>query len=229
MKQLWSCIAIILVFGACKEQDQKKEIIANKSISSQTIANDSMQTALGPLKAHDIPKGISYKGDLINSYNWVDRSGEHLLILSETGVFQNPAFDHEMDGGDAELFATHYILNKSIPVQTWKIYDFIRDCPVDLNASFVEDSFRVTDLNNNGLAEIWIAYTTVCHGDVSPSTLKLMMYEGNKKHAMRGETMIFANTAHSDGGTYTMDQSFKAADDVIKDYAMQLWNESMVK
>ena len=88
------------------------------------------------------------------------------------------------------MYYKNTIFQNNQVIQTWKVYDYIDDCPVDIVASFVKNTFKITDLDNNGVAEIWLMYKTVCHGDVSPSEMKIIMYQGNQKFAMRGENKV---------------------------------------
>lgn len=57
--------------------------------------------------------------------------------------------------------------------QTWKIYDYISDCFVDIKAKFIDNTFEITDLDNNGIAEIWLMYKTSCSGSLDPSDMKI--------------------------------------------------------
>lgn len=180
------------------------------------------------------PAGIRYEGFIKNAVRWTDKSGDNIVVTTETGIYTSPKFEHESEyGSDAELFAYHYIVSNNEAKQTWKVYDFISDCPVDIAAFFVKNSFEITDLNKNGIAEIWIMYKTVCHGDVSPSDMKIIMYEGKKKFAMRGENKV-ATGIDDDGktlyygGKYKFDQNFKNAPQVFKDFAKNLWNNNLI-
>lgn len=114
-------------------------------------------------------------------------------------------------------------------MQVWKLYDFVKDCPVDIDAEFYNQFPKVTDLNKNDVPEVWIMYKTGCHGDVSPVTLKLIMYEGNKKYAMRGENKVQVGTDNYLGGEYKFDKSFNSAPDVFKNFAIKLWKENIDK
>src|SRR5690349_12831156 len=96
---------------------------------------------------------FKYSGKIINAVTWKDQSGEHIVFTTET-----------KGDGEAAVYAYHYLNN----TQRWRVYDYIKDCPVDFKAKFIKNSFAVTDLDKNGRPEIWLLYTTVCHIDVSP-------------------------------------------------------------
>ncbi|RYZ84363.1 MAG: hypothetical protein EOP04_18150 [Proteobacteria bacterium] len=84
----------------------------------------------------------------------------------------------------------------------------------------------ITDINKDGKPEIWVVYRVGCKGDVSPSEMKLIMYEGRDKHAMRGRTRIKYGK-HQEGGEYRFDQRFSAAPKMFRDYAISFWNKNV--
>jgi hypothetical protein len=143
------------------------------------------QISVNQLDLTSLPKGITYEGKILTAVCWFDTLGNNIVILTETGIHRSNKFKHENDGEDAELFAYHFIVKDDSALQTWRIYDFISDCPVDLEVSFIENSFQVTDLNHDGVGEIWIMYKTVCHGDVSPCAMKIIMYQKQQKYACK--------------------------------------------
>jgi hypothetical protein len=169
-----------------------------------------------------LPGGIKFAGELKEAVRWNDKLGDNIAITSETGKYQNTAWKHDNSGSDAELFAYHYIVGDTAR-QTWKIYDFIKDCDLDMEANFVKGSLRVTDLNKDGVAEVWLMYKVNCAGDVSPVTMKLIMYEGDKKYAARGTTRV--KLKEYMGGDYTLDDAFKTAPAAYKTNVDKLWKQ----
>lgn len=225
MKKLLFPLFLILLIISCNSKDKNqvdetevKNIDKKDSIIAVEI--DSVQ----------IPKSIQYNGNLKKAVQWKDEVGDNLVILSESGYHRNEKFKHEFDdSADFELFAYHFSIDKNNLQQIWKMYDFVADCPVDIETEFYPQFPIVTDLNKNGIAEVWIMYKVGCHGDVSPVTLKLMMYEGNKKYAMRGENKIKFGVNEYIGGAYKFDKNFDSAPTAFKNYAIQLWEENVYK
>lgn len=190
------------------------------------LAQGSIKVTL--IDKSKLPAGIKFPGKLKQAIRWTDQSGDNIVVTTETGIYTNPKFKHESDGSDAELYAFHYNIGDSIQ-QIWKVYDFISDCPVDLEASFVKNTLQVTDLNNDGVGEIWIVYRTVCHGDVSPSDMKIIMYQGKQKFAMRGNTKVQVGEKEFVGGEYKFDAAFAAAPGAFRDFALKLWNKNIMQ
>lgn len=108
----------------------------------------------------------------------------------------------------------------------WKVRDFVNDCIVYPELDLLAP-VSVTDLNNNGLAEIWMPYKLSCRGDVSPSDMKIIMYEGKKKHAMRGSMTVPVTDSRGSfiGGDYKMDDAMKKSHPKIREHALKLWKK----
>lgn len=175
-----------------------------------------------------LPKSVVYKGKLVKALKYTDKAGEHLVLTTETGETQHPNSESG-DGRDAALYAYHYLVTNNTYKATWQVYDFVNDCPVDINANFVSNTLQVTDINNNGIAEVWLMYKTMCHGDVSPSDMKIIMYEGEKKFAMRGRNKVKLSAKEYEGGEYSFDQAFKSAPAGFRKYAAALWNKNILE
>ena len=236
MKKLIILVFISLFFSSCINSETKKSSdlkTADTSHVSDTInSNSSKQIDSIQLISADVnklPKGIKYEGKIKQVLRWFDKFGENIVITTETGGFQNPKVDHENDGTDTELFAYHYSISNNQANQTWKIHDFIYDCPVDYEATFIKNTFQITDLNNNGIAETWLMYKTVCHGDVSPYNMKIIMYEGKDKYAMRGQNKVELSPGEFYGGEYKFDNAFNKGPKEYRDFAKKLWNKNIMQ
>ena len=176
----------------------------------------------------ELPEDLSFQGDVKATILWSDSSGENLALISETGEYlsENVAYDSYRD---AQLFAYHYLLKNDSSELGWKMQDFVIDCPVDIKASFINEVFQVTDLNEDGIAEIWIMYSIACRGDVSPADMKLIMYQGGEKFAMKGRSKVQYGATEFEGGDYVFDDAFLQGDVRFMDFAKQLWTENVLE
>lgn len=195
-------------------------MIANSCFGQDSLRIYHLLPARFPAAAHQHSKTVS-------AIRWTDNSGEHVVTLEETGNYQNPDLKHESDGMDAELFALHVCKSGLKTQQVWSLKDYVYDCPVDLEATFMKNMPMITDLDHDQVPEIWIMYQTVCHGDVSPLTVKIIMYEGVDKYAIRGESKVFGGTdehgrTHYLGGSYKYDPAF-AAQPLFLSFGDSLW------
>lgn len=203
------------------------------SFISMTVLGQG-QIPVNQLDLTKLPKGINYEGKIITAVRWTDSLGDNIIILTETGIYQSKKFKHETDGRDAELFAYHYIIKSDSAVQTWRIYDFISDCPVDIEAKFIKNSFQVTDLNKDGVSEIWVMYKIVCQGDVSPCDMKIIMYQGQQKFAMRGQNKVLLGKDengknHYIGGDYKYDKAFAEGPKEFLEFAKKMWDKNIMQ
>lgn len=187
------------------------------------------QISVNQLDLTKLPRGINYEGKIKTAVRWVDSLGDNIAILTETGIYQSKKFKHENDGGDAELFAYHFIVKGDSAFHTWRVYDFISDCPVDIEANFIKNTFQVTDLNNDGVAEVWLMYKTVCHGDVSPCDMKIIMYQGQQKYAIRGQNKVQVSDKEFYGGDYKFDKAFADGPKEFLEFANKLWNKNIMQ
>ncbi|MCR8559665.1 hypothetical protein KXD93_18560 [Mucilaginibacter sp. BJC16-A38] len=188
--------------------------------------NVTAQITIVKLDKNTLPKLIKYTGHVIDAVKFIDGDGEHLLITTETGITKSKG---DEDFRSAALYAYHYKVNGSEFKLTWQTYDFVNDCPVDLEASYVPNTFAITDLNKDGKAEIWLMYRTVCHGDVSPGEMKVIMHEADKKYAMRGTSKAKISATDYMGGKYTFDPAFISGPEPFRQYAERLWKKNLME
>ena len=176
------------------------------------------------LEKNAIPKSINYLGKIIDAVKYSDTEGEQIVITTQTGLI-----DTKDGNRSADLYAYHYLVSGDSFKLTWQLHDFVKDCPVDITASFIPNTFKITDLDKDGKAEVWLMYKTVCHGDVSPSEMKVIMHEGNKKFAMRGTNKVKVSDNKYDGGQYTFDETFKSGSELLRRFAGQLWKTNLME
>ena len=185
------------------------------------------QFKLTKLDKSSIPKNIHYTGNVIQAVRWTDKTGDNIVVLTATDKTQST---NATDDGyrDAALYAYHFLIAGSFQ-QTWRVYDYVKECPVDIFLYFVDKTFAVTDLNKDGKAEVWIMYKVSCQGDVSPIPMKIIMYQDNKKFAVRGTTKVKVSANEYMGGEFSFDNAFKTAPVEFRRYAEKLWTQHKVE
>lgn len=185
------------------------------------------QIKVTKLDKNTIPKSVKYKGHIINAASYSDADGNHLIITTETGIVDTPNPPDNSGYRDAAVYAYHYKITGNNYTLTWQMQDFVNTCPVDVSANFLPDTFSITDLNKDGKAEVWLMYITACRGDVSPANMKIIMYEGDKKYAMRGEDRVQATDTEKIGGGYKFDHAFTTGSTTFKTHALALWKKKI--
>ncbi|WP_022821637.1 M949_RS01915 family surface polysaccharide biosynthesis protein [Hymenobacter norwichensis] len=185
------------------------------------------QLRVSPLQPTAVPTTLLHTGRLVQALRYTDRTGTYTVLATQTGAVR--ATSAVVDEAQrADLYAYQYPATGTIP--TWQLHDFVTDCPVDLQARFRPQGLTVTDLDQDGTAEVWLVYRTVCRGDVSPSIQKIIMYEGQRKYAVRGTSRVLINgKPYGEGGTYTFDAALLVAPVAFRHHAAQLWKRHLVE
>jgi len=186
------------------------------------------QFKLITLDKNSIPKDIRYTGNVVQAVRWTDKTGDNVIILTATDrTISKNALDE--DYKDGALYAYHYLMINNTPKQTWKIYDYVKECPFDMFLHFINKGFSITDLNKDGNAEIWITYKVSCHSDITPVPMKIIMYQDNVKYAARGNTRVQESEKTFTGGDFSFDEAFKKAPVEFRRYAEKLWNKNKIE
>jgi hypothetical protein len=186
------------------------------------------QFQLTKLDKSSLPKSIRYSGKIVQALRWTDNAGENIVLLTATGQIQSK---NAPDDGysDGNLYAYHFLVFGDSIKQTWKVSDFVKECPVDMFLYFIDKNFAITDLNNDGKAEVWIMYKVSCQGDVSPIPMKIIMYQDNKKYAMRGTTKVEVSPNKYMGGEFAFDEAFRNSPSEFRKYAEKLWQKQKIE
>jgi len=198
--------------------------IWDKEHSSKLIKIDT-------LSYDEIPKTIDFRGTVIEALKWTDVNGENILLQAVTGHFNWK--DYDTDSSDymmqdkSELYA--YLFQKSNSDKTynrkWKVYDYTECFGVDWFTGFVPKATTITDLNTNGIAEITLPYVSICRGGMDPGLMKIIMYEGTTKYALRGSTMLMCNSEHPYGGVYKPSANLKS-NKIFIEFLKEHWDRN---
>ena len=190
-------------------------------IFSAVVAQAQLQVA--PLAPATVPPARKPAGRVVQALRYTDRTGTYTVVATETGPVAGKTTDN---GRSADLYAAQYSASGAA---SWQVHDFVADCPLDLQVRFVPGGLSVTDLDGNGTAEVWLVYRTVCRGDVSPSTQKIIFYEGARKYALRGTARLTVGGGQYEGGTYTPDAALQAAPAAFRQHAAALWKRYLTE
>jgi hypothetical protein len=184
--------------------------------------------------AKSLPPAVKVEGTPVARASFVDKDGEHVVVISVTDVKTVPARTEDDEAtSEKHLFAAHFVSPtkrkaKDVPTtwkELWRTKDWVKDCPFDIFVDYVPGSLEVTDLDADGAFETLFAYRMTCASDVSPFSLKLLMHEGATKYAVRGTTRVQVS-AHGEnespvfaGGDMKPDDAFKRAPKAFLDHA----------
>jgi hypothetical protein len=163
---------------------------------------------------------ITAAGKVVGVMRVDGKSDEKLLVLTEKPTKSSNGRVERID-----LNATYYFKAGQQWKSEWAINDFVA-CPgLDLKASFFPDATTVTDIDNDGKPEITVAYQTFCGGAVEPSTVKVILRQGENKFAIRGESLIRLPGQAPIGGTRTPDPALlQAKNAAFLKHLETVWN-----
>lgn len=205
---------------------------------------DTEKNEKDKLEEKDVKGIYEYSGHFIGGITWLDNNGENILIISKSDKFLgeiaiNARKNHEFEivngdtsfygieseAFDQEIFAYNYVKQNDNLSLLWKMYDFEKDCVMNLIIQYLENPPLLTDLDNDNIMESWIIYKKTCTSDVSPLDLKIIMHEGNKKYALRGKNIVETGVDSYAGGEKEFDSNFKNGDQRFIGFAENIWEE----
>lgn len=183
---------LLLGVGACSETAQKTPAAGPAPTVQQAPTTPSDSIPVRSLKAAQVPDPtLLPPGKLLEAWQWQDRNGENLLLITRRGPFEEKTTEYTDEESGVELFALQYVRPASGRWQElWHMQDAIRNCPFDMWLGPLPGSTSITDLNADGETETTLVYQLTCRSDVSPDDLKLIMHAGRKKYALRGQTVV---------------------------------------
>jgi len=168
---------------------------------------------------------VNTEGKFVNGkvVNGKPQRGEYVGGKADT--IRSIESDYRLKG----LFTYHYIIDKNDSVLTlWKNIDQVTDCSYkNLKAEYLSKPI-ITDLDNNGIKEVWLVYQLGCRIEPTDGLmLKIVMYQGRDNYVIRGnrlpkvvkpgEAIIEANMKP--------DASFEKLPKSIQDYGLALWEK----
>ncbi len=208
---------------SCSEQPDTAEKDDSSQKKEEVAEVKPTVSVLKSVERKALPNGTKPDGTFVYAGEWDDAEGKHIVTLARVFSSREDS-EYEVTLESIHLYARHFLLDTTTNTykETWKIKEFVNDCEFDLTADFIGSAIQISDENNNGIAEVWTMYKTACRSDVSPCALKLIMYEGAQKHAMRGSMRIDV-LEEPMGGEYKFDNAFVQSDKAIQTYAKKLW------
>ncbi len=225
MKRSIFYLLVVLSLSACGDSSEEK-IQGSKGASgdSKEVAKQFDPSSVVKLNVADIPSSCATKGKVISAFKWTDKLGENIFIATETGEVISSRQNSDFVLKEAHVYAYHYTVSGNEVKLIKDLHDYVSECEFDVDASFISETIQITDLDSDDTGEIWMMYKSSCLSDFSPSDLKLMMFQNAQKYAMRGETKIDWGDGTFDGGSYKLDDAFKASPEVFQNFAKSMWN-----
>src|ERR1700761_2760922 len=113
------------------------------------------------LKKAEIQADMKYKGGFKDAVRYADKEGTHTVIITEA-MASSPADDNE-SVYTGYLHAFSYLKTGNTVTPEWQMNDMAGPCGADQDTKFYPGSLEVTDLDQNGICEVWLIYRVSCH------------------------------------------------------------------
>ena len=167
-----------------------------------------------------------YKGTWHSAKKWSDKNGENIFVIS---IYeQKYKATRELDASlTREIHGYHYVTNDENTLIR-EINDFVNKCDFHNELHLVENSFTLTDLNNDNYGEICFVYHLDCSNEASANEIKLMFLENGNKYAIRGTTTMPGGLISENAipGKTNIGADMKNAPAVFLNYAKETWNKA---
>lgn len=191
-------VTTTLLLTACPAQQEMSDSsvpaseVSPSSAPGQVAANTAPASAaavstVNPVDIKNLPAGIKPPGKLLQAWHWVESDGEHWLVRSHS---KRDYTHEEMDVSESLLHVAQFRVQAGKVERLWLLQDGVKDCPFDSVARFYPNGVSITDLDQDGVHEVTMAYHTTCTSDVSPQDMKVIMREREGKWGLRGSTWV---------------------------------------
>lgn len=190
MKSHWLYLLVVAI-TACNSSTESTAKDEQQRTDSSTgpVAESSVNPMqLAPV---DLPTTFKFKGKVQDAWQWTDLSGDNIFFTSVVAPYNdNDKGEHEEEEQSAELYAFHYVKKEGAYQLAWEMKDGEMSCPLDIVTEFIKGAATVTDLDKDGIAETKVQYALACRGDVSPSTMRIILQENKSVYTLQGNRWL---------------------------------------
>lgn len=191
------------------------------TLESCTAAPGGSPVPLLEFKPGMINKKL-YKGQIKYGRRWKDSRGENIVILTQSGVYWKDVYNAFRS---AKLYAYHFVKGTDSTFrEVWTLNEMVDECAYEVKCEFYQNSFAITDLDGDGLAEVSFAYVLGCKTGFEPDKKKLVFYEGKEEYHIKGTTTIL-KAKQKIGGEKVVEKKFDQAPDAFLQFANKQWDK----
>lgn len=179
-------ILFVLIIGSCNSANDNEA--DNNTTEHQMSSADFMKPK--QISSDALPVEITVTGVFNEAWMWVDSLGENLLVLSHQIKNENSKDESGDDLVTGSAYTAHYLKKDGKYRSSRTSTEDEQACAFDLVCDFIPGSTTITDLDNNGFAEIKFQLIKTCRSDVSPATMHLVMREKEVNYVLIGTTWV---------------------------------------
>lgn len=207
---------------------KKNKVVSCVSWSDKNGENYVIET-LTPLiipKSAQDAKGkyelVKTNGHFVNSKKVNGKTVRGEYVGGKTDTIWAVEAEYRVKG----IFTYHYLIDKKDTLRTiFKNIDQVSECSYKyLQANYLCKPI-VTDLDKDGVAEVWFIYQMGCRDNSNtPLVMKLALYIGKDCYMLKG-TRIIHDGEKVIGGEVKPDKSFESLSQAYRDFALTLWGK----
>ena len=171
------------------------------------------------------PEGMDAKGS--QAWGWSDGNGENVFAVTYTDR-------EDPDGAEGptksrSMVITHDATGPDGSTERKRmVKDFVNDCLFDVHLGLETGSIQLSDLDDDGVAEITFAYRLACASDVSPVGRKVLLLENGAKYILRGHTGVNLGSTMV-ASEYEVDPSVGQAPAAFREHLFAAWGGTAPK
>lgn len=165
-----------------------------------------------------------FEGELIQTVTWVDQSGKNTLVLSGKS-----AYPLNEDLRRAEFHAYAFATPDKLPHPQWLLQEVVDSCYCDCAVELAEGSIPIRDVDQDGVAEVFLMYFLNDLCDVSPMFTRLTVASGKNTYSLEGYTRRFQAPDLPEVKTISPGPTFASAPPAIQQAAYLFWEDYLEK
>ena len=165
-----------------------------------------------------------FEGELIHTLSWKDASGANTLVISGLA-----AYPLNEDIRRAAFFAYAYARGDSLTASQWELQEVVDSCYCDCAVELAEGPIPVRDVDQDGIAEVFLMYFLNDLCDASPMPTRLTVASGKNLYPLEGYTRRFLAPDLPGVTTLTPGSTFGSASPAIQKAAYQFWEDYLRK
>lgn len=167
---------------------------------------------------------LPFEGGLILTLFWKDGAGQNTLVLSGKA-----AFPVDEDTQQTAFFAQAYVRNDSLPVPQWELVEVLDSCYCDCAIELAEGPIPVLDIDQDGIAEVFLMYFLNDLCDATPMFTKLSVASGKNVYGLEGYTRRFLAPGLPGVNVLSPGPTFESAPPAVQKAAYQFWEDYIRK
>ena len=167
------------------------------------------------------PDGAEHRGEFRSALSWTDKYGKHAVVFGRT--------EHEGESSTTSMLVADF---QSFEGDAWvsqrQFKERVEKCEFDTTLTEFVGPWSVTDLDENGVAEVTFAWRAGCRSDVSALTHKVLVVGFDAearvaKYVLRGTSGIEIAGTLDPASSFKADKAFDEAPAAFRKHAEEVW------